>query len=76
MRMPRIFANSSSGALIALLVSLPLGAAVPAATITGPIPADAAGSGSRNSIDSASASELAAKGYVEEEYFIEGTAKN
>ncbi len=74
MRMPRLFRNSSSGALIALLVSLPLGAAVPAAIITGPIPADAAGSGSRNSIHSASAIELAAHGYSEEEYFIEGTA--
>ena len=50
--------------------------AAPPATIIGPIPADAAGSGSRNAIHSASAIELAAHGYVEEEFFIEGTANN
>ncbi len=48
--------------------------AVPPATIIGPIPADAAGSGSRNAIHSASAIELAAHGYSEEEFFIEGVA--
>ena len=49
-------------------------AQVPAATITGPIPADRAGSGTLNTIYSASAIELAEAGYVEEEYFIEGRA--
>ncbi len=46
-------------------------AAVPAATITGPIPVEP--HPSLNAIYSASAIELTANGYVEEEYFIEGT---
>lgn len=46
-------------------------AAVPAATISGPIPVEP--HPSLNSIYSASAIELTAHGYVEEEYFIEGT---
>lgn len=49
-------------------------AQVPMATITGPIPADRAGSGTLNTIYSASAIELETAGYVEEEYFIEGRA--
>ncbi|NQV71343.1 MAG: hypothetical protein HQ498_15055 [Pseudohongiella sp.] len=49
-------------------------AAVPDATITGPIAADVAGSGTLNTIYSASAIELTANGYIEEEYFIEGRA--
>lgn len=47
---------------------------VPGATITGPIPADVAGSGTLNIIYSATGIELAANGYIEEEYFIEGRA--
>ena len=49
-------------------------AQVPAATVTGPIPAVQPGDPSRNFIYNASAIDLAAAGYVEEEYFIEGTA--
>lgn len=49
-------------------------AAVPDATIYGPIEADPPGDPSRNSIYSASAIDLPSRGYVEEEYFIEGTA--
>jgi hypothetical protein len=45
-------------------------AQVPSATISGPIPADKAGSGTLNTIYSASAIELESAGYVEEEYFI------
>lgn len=48
--------------------------AVPDATIYGPIEADSPGDPSRNSIYSASALDLSAHGYIEEEYFIEGTA--
>jgi hypothetical protein len=51
-------------------------AAVPPATISGPIAADPAGSGSRNAIHSASAIELDAHGYVEQEFFIEGSANS
>lgn len=51
-------------------------AGVPPATISGPIAADPAGSGSRNAIHSASAIELTAHGYIEQEYFIEGTANS
>lgn len=47
-------------------------AAVPEATINGPIPTEP--HPSLNSIYSASAIELAANEYIEEEYFIEGTA--
>ena len=47
---------------------------MPSATISGPIPADKAGSGTLNTIYSASAIELDAAGYVEEEYFIQGRA--
>ncbi len=49
-------------------------AAVPDATIYGPIEADPPGHPSKNSIYSASAIDLAEHNYVEEEYFIEGTA--
>ena len=49
-------------------------AAVPDATVYGPIEADPPGHPSRNSIYSASAIELEAHGYLEEEYFIEGVA--
>lgn len=49
-------------------------AVVPPAEIVGPIEADPPGHPSRNSIYAASAIELTANGYVEEEYFIEGTA--
>lgn len=47
---------------------------VPDATIYGPIEADPPGAATRNSIYSASAIPLTEYGYVEEEYFIEGTA--
>ncbi|MCH9855828.1 MAG: hypothetical protein K0U46_09770, partial [Gammaproteobacteria bacterium] len=60
---PRAIAILGAGFLV-IAASLSLEAAPPA-TITGPIPADAAGSGSRNAIHSASAIELAAHGYVE-----------
>ena len=50
-------------------------AAVPNPTVTGPIPATAApGDPSHNYPFFASQFDLAARGYVEEEYFIEGTA--
>ena len=61
-------------ALAILPLSLQLSAAVPDATIIGPVPAEVAGSGSRNAIHSASAIELTAHGYTEEEFFLEGMA--
>lgn len=57
-----------------ILLSGQAQAQVPPATISGPIAADRAGSGTLNTIYSASAIDLDAAGYVEEEYFIEGTA--
>lgn len=60
----------AGGSLIAGMVS----AAVPDATIYGPIEAGPPGHPSKNSIYSASAIDLAAHNYIEEEYFIEGTA--
>ncbi|MCY4265673.1 MAG: alpha/beta hydrolase domain-containing protein, partial [Gammaproteobacteria bacterium] len=55
-------------------VSFNASAAVPDATVTGPIAADPQGHPSRNSIYSSSAINLEAQAYIEEEYFIEGTA--
>ncbi len=49
-------------------------AEVSSAKITGPIVADEAGSGTLNTIYSASAIELTGNGYLEEEYFVEGRA--
>lgn len=72
--------NNKRGALSILASLLPCflamaaNASVPDATIYGPIAADAPGDPSRNSIYSASAIPLREQGYVEEEYFIEGTA--
>lgn len=60
----------AGGSLIAGMVS----AAVPDATIYGPIEAGPPGHPSKNSIYSASAIDLTAHNYIEEEYFIEGTA--
>ncbi|MEX0964863.1 MAG: alpha/beta hydrolase domain-containing protein [Pseudohongiellaceae bacterium] len=57
-----------------LLLSGQAAAQVPPATISGPIAADKAGSGTLNTVYSASAIELEASGYVEEEFFIEGRA--
>ena len=57
--------------LIAAATSL---AAVPDFQITGPIAAEAPGHPSKNFIYSASAIELASRGYTEEEFFIEGVA--
>ncbi len=63
-------ATLAAGLLLAGTVS----AAVPDATIYGPIAADPPGHPSKNSIYSASAIDLAAHDYIEEEYFIEGSA--
>lgn len=68
--------------ILRMLVSLLFGlnlvastfAAVPNSTIIGPVEADPPGHPSRNSIYAASAIELSDNGYIEEEYFIEGTA--
>ena len=66
---------SITGLAAALLfVATQAVAQVPSATITGPIPADRAGSGTINTIYSASAIDLETAGYVEKEYFIEGKA--
>lgn len=75
--MSRVYSYLSLGLTLSIVLLLPLGRAIaqaPAATITGPIAADPAGSGTLNTIYSASAIDLGAAGYVEEEYFIEGRA--
>jgi hypothetical protein len=66
--------NLTQLAAASLLFANQAVAQVPSATISGPIPADKAGSGTLNTIYSASAIELDAAGYVEEEYFIQGMA--
>lgn len=58
--------------LLLLLGSAPAFAAVPDATVNGPIAIEP--HPSLNAIYSASAIELTKHGYIEEEYFIEGTA--
>ena len=57
-----------------ILYSGALTAAVPEAVINGPIPLDPQGHPSLNMIYSSSAIELASRGYIEEEFFIEGSA--
>ena len=59
--------------LSAFVVSASL-AAVPDFQITGPIASEAPGHSSKNFIYSASAIELTSRGYIEEEFFIEGDA--
>lgn len=58
----------------AFAITGPALAAVPEASISGPIVADKTGSGTLNTIYSASGIDLQAKDYIEEEYFIEGRA--
>lgn len=63
------------GALWLAAVATPATAAVPDPVVTGPIPSSAPpGDPSRNYVFFASHLDLAGYGYVEEEYFIEGTA--
>jgi hypothetical protein len=68
-------AAASAAVLLALSPS-PADAAlpVPLPTVDGPIPAVAPGDPSRNYSFLATAIDLAARGYVEEEFFISGTA--
>jgi hypothetical protein len=59
---------------LALLAGAPLQTGAQTATITGPIAATVPGDPSRDFVYNASAIELQENGYVEAEYFIEGTA--
>jgi hypothetical protein len=62
-------------AALALALSMPAAAAVPDPTVSGPIPATAApGDPSRDYPFFASPLDLAGAGYVEEEFFVSGTA--
>lgn len=71
-RMPRSVAVTFVSMIAA---SAPLTAQAPPATITGPIPVTVApGDPSHDFIFSMTAMDLEGHGYVEEEYFIEGTA--
>ena len=70
------FVRVSAAAAVALalaVVSLP-GATVPTPTVTGPLPATAPGDPGRDYPFFASVVDLKANGWVEEEFFIEGTA--
>lgn len=67
-----VYARQVLAGLIVFTLACRLAAAVPDATISGPVPVEP--HPSLNSIYSASAIELTANGYIEEEYFIEGTA--
>lgn len=62
--------------VVAVLVSPFAGAAIQDPTVTGPIPSDPLGSPSHNYPFFATNLDLASYGYVEEEFFIEGTASN
>lgn len=65
------------GAACLAVLATPCSAAVPDPVVTGPIPSTAApGDPSHNYIFFASNLDLAAQGYVEEEYFISGTANH
>lgn len=77
MRMPvcllRVYASVLC-AVLSITISSTVYADVPDATLIGPIAADPPGHSSKNSIYSASAIDLQSAGYLEEEYFIRGTA--
>ena len=60
--------------VLGLLLSGIVRAEVPGATVTGPVASEEPGHPSRNFPFSASAIELQDNGYIEEEYFIAGTA--
>ena len=71
--MKGIIRNLNFG-IISIIIFKTAQAAAPQMEITGPIVADFPGSGGINVIYSASAIELIDKGYIEEEFFIEGLA--
>src|SRR5262245_16196544 len=67
------------GCLIAIagglwLARVDVNAAVPAPTVTGPLPATALGDPGHDYPFYAAAVDLKASGFIEEEFFIEGTA--
>lgn len=62
------------GSLTAVALVSPAWSQAPAAVVSGPIEATAPGDPSHNFIYNASAIELTANGYLEQEYFIAGTA--
>ena len=70
----RVSAVTRVAALFVLCGAPVVHAQVPDATIVGPVEAMPPGDPSRNAIYNASAIPLKPAGYVEEEYFIEGTA--
>lgn len=57
-----------------LVIAVASTAAIPEFEMVGPIAAEAPGHSSKNFIYSASAIELTARGYIEEEFFIQGIA--
>jgi alpha/beta hydrolase family protein len=63
------------GTLLLLAFATVAGAAIPNPTVTGPIPVTAkAGDPSHNYIFISTSLDIASRGYVEEEYFLQGTA--
>jgi len=62
--------------LLAITVAPMASAAISNPTVTGPIPSDALGSDSHNYPFFATNLNLSSYGYVEEEFFLEGTASN
>ncbi|MCH1600042.1 MAG: hypothetical protein L7S70_06635, partial [Pseudomonadales bacterium] len=73
MNIPNRLKRVSLLSLIAALLATTSFAAVPPAMIEGPIAAEAPGHPSRNGIYSASALDLDAYDYIEEEFFISGS---
>ena len=73
MNIPNSLKRVSLLSLIAALLATTSFAAVPPAMIEGPIAAEAPGHPSRNGIYSASALDLDAYDYIEEEFFISGS---
>lgn len=70
---PRRWLGALAASLLCSL-ALPSLAVVPTPVVTGPIPSDAPGGASRNYTFFATDLDLKSRGYVEEEFFIAGTA--
>lgn len=71
--MRNIIRNLNIGLMFTIIIKTAQ-AAAPQIDITGPIASDFPGAGGNNVVYSASAIELIDKGYIEEEFFIEGLA--
>lgn len=69
----RLLRTATAVFAAALVLAAPAAAQVAVPDVTGPIPSDAVGSGSHDYPFGSAVDDLAARGYVEEEFFFSGT---